>query len=77
MTWSETFSVEKALQALEAGASGDAALAGGAGEDDVYAQELRGLVRELDSQDAFERGALGKFVRPQPAASALWMEDRP
>jgi hypothetical protein len=76
MTWSETFSVEKALQALEAGHSGDALAGGWAAEDDVYAQELRGLVRELDSQSALERAPLGRFNRVQPEVSALWMEDQ-
>ena len=76
MTWSETFSMEKALQALEAENTSEPARAGGAAEDDIYAQELRGLLREMDNPSGFG-AAVGKINRAQPGGSGLWMEDQP
>jgi hypothetical protein len=55
MTWSEAFPLEKALHALEIGGPGGTDLADGAAEDDVYAQELRALLRELAHRPAFLR----------------------
>jgi hypothetical protein len=55
MTWSETFPLEKALHALENEDAGGADLGAGEAEDDVYAQELRGLLRELAQQSALGR----------------------
>ena len=77
MTWSETFSMEKALQALEAEHASRPAVAGGEADDDVYAQELRGLLRELDQPSAFGARAVGKFNRAQPGAFVPWMEEQP